>query len=30
MPAVQDQFRLETDFELKGDQPRAIEQIVEG
>ena len=23
-------FRLETDFELKGDQPRAIEKIVEG
>ena len=30
MPAVLDQFRLETDFELQGDQPRAIDQIVEG
>src|SRR5262245_2590893 len=30
MPAVQDQFRLETDFELKADQDRAIEQLGEG
>jgi excinuclease ABC subunit B len=30
MTAVLDPFRLETDFALKGDQPRAIEQIVEG
>src|SRR5512147_3074025 len=25
-----DAFRLETDFELRGDQPRAIEQLTEG
>ncbi|MEO8070011.1 MAG: excinuclease ABC subunit UvrB [Acidobacteriota bacterium] len=25
-----DRFRLESDFELRGDQPRAIEQLVEG
>jgi excinuclease ABC subunit B len=30
MPAVLDHFVLETDFELKGDQPRAIEQLVDG
>src|SRR5262245_10605531 len=30
MAAVSDRFALETDFELKGDQPRAIDQIVEG
>jgi excinuclease ABC subunit B len=27
---VPDRFQLQTDFELRGDQPRAIEQIVEG
>jgi excinuclease ABC subunit B len=27
---VADRFRLETDFELRGDQPRAIDQLVEG
>jgi excinuclease ABC subunit B len=30
MPAVADPFHLETTFELKGDQPRAIAQLVEG
>jgi excinuclease ABC subunit B len=30
MPAVDDHFRLESDFELRGDQPRAIAQLVEG
>jgi excinuclease ABC subunit B len=27
---VPDHFQLQTDFELRGDQPRAIEQLVEG
>jgi excinuclease ABC subunit B len=27
---MSDRFRLETDFELRGDQPRAIEQLTEG
>ncbi|HWB17897.1 MAG TPA: excinuclease ABC subunit UvrB [Vicinamibacterales bacterium] len=30
MPFRPDRFTLETDFELKGDQPRAIDQLVEG
>jgi excinuclease ABC subunit B len=30
MPAVRDSFSLETDFELKGDQPHAIDQLVDG
>ena len=30
MPAVSDRFELETDFDLRGDQPRAIAQLVEG
>jgi excinuclease ABC subunit B len=30
MPSVTDRFVLETDFELRGDQPRAIGQLVEG
>jgi len=30
MPAVSDRFVLETDFELRGDQPTAITQLVEG
>src|SRR5574339_116859 len=30
MPSVGERFQLETDFELRGDQPRAIEQITEG
>src|SRR5215467_5298846 len=30
MRAVSDRFELESDFELRGDQPRAIEQITEG
>jgi len=29
-PTVSDRFRLETDFELRGDQPRAIGQLVDG
>src|SRR5574339_620758 len=29
-PAVSERFSLESDFELRGDQPRAIEQITEG
>ncbi len=30
MPAVSDRFHLETDFELRGDQPGAIAQLTEG
>jgi excinuclease ABC subunit B len=30
MAAVSDRFKLETDFELRGDQPQAIAQIAEG
>jgi excinuclease ABC subunit B len=30
MSAGTDLFRLETDFDLRGDQPRAIEQLVDG
>ena len=30
MPAVSDRFVLETDFDLRGDQPTAINQLVEG
>jgi excinuclease ABC subunit B len=30
VPVRPDRFTLETDFELKGDQPRAIDQLVEG
>ncbi|HET9371781.1 MAG TPA: excinuclease ABC subunit UvrB [Vicinamibacterales bacterium] len=30
MAAVSDRFMLETDFELRGDQPQAIAQIAEG
>src|SRR6185295_6404485 len=30
MPAGSDRFHLESDFELRGDQPRAIDQLVEG
>ena len=30
MPSVTDRFVLETDFELQGDQPQAIAQLVEG
>jgi excinuclease ABC subunit B len=30
MAPVSDRFRLETEFDLKGDQPRAIEQLVQG
>jgi excinuclease ABC subunit B len=30
MPAVSDRFHLETDFELRGDQPGAIAQLSEG
>ncbi len=30
MPSLADRFELESDFELRGDQPRAIEQLVEG
>src|SRR5574339_416594 len=30
MPSVGERFQLETDFELRGDQPRAIEQLTEG
>ena len=30
MPAVTDRFELETDFELRGDQPRAIAELAEG
>ena len=29
-PAHADRFQLETDFELRGDQPRAIDQLAEG
>src|SRR5512145_2985427 len=29
MPAVSDRFVLETDFDLRGDQPTAISQLVE-
>src|SRR5262245_49645275 len=29
-PAVTDRFQLETDFDLKGDQPRAIGELAEG
>src|SRR4029079_10699624 len=29
-PVSADRFQLETDFELKGDQPRATDQLVEG
>jgi len=30
MPSQTDRFELESDFELRGDQPRAIPQLVEG
>jgi excinuclease ABC subunit B len=30
MPAGSERFHLETEFELRGDQPRAIDQLVEG
>ena len=30
MPGLVDRFAIETDFELKGDQPRAIGELVEG
>ena len=30
MPGTYDQFFLESDFELRGDQPRAIDQLVDG
>src|SRR5947207_14637281 len=30
MPSIYDKFKLVTDFELAGDQPRAIPQLVEG
>jgi excinuclease ABC subunit B len=30
MPSVYDRFRLISDFELRGDQPRAIDELVEG
>jgi excinuclease ABC subunit B len=30
MPEVSDRFKLESSFELRGDQPRAIEQLTEG
>jgi len=30
MRTVSDRFELETDFELRGDQPRAIDQLTEG
>src|ERR1041384_2584599 len=30
MPSLADRFSLETDFDLKGDQPRAIDELVEG
>src|SRR5579862_7942621 len=30
MAPVSDQFDLESDFELRGDQPRAIDQLTEG
>jgi excinuclease ABC subunit B len=30
MPSVYDRFNLVSDFELKGDQQRAIEELVEG
>jgi excinuclease ABC subunit B len=30
MPAVHDRFTLVSDFELRGDQPRAIDELVEG
>jgi excinuclease ABC subunit B len=30
MPSITDRFELESDFELRGDQPRAIPQLVEG
>ena len=30
MATVSDRFELETDFDLKGDQPRAIAQLCEG
>ncbi len=30
MPSDTDRFELESDFELRGDQPRAIPQLVEG
>jgi excinuclease ABC subunit B len=30
MPSASDRFELESDFELRGDQPRAIGQLIEG
>src|ERR1700752_442998 len=30
MPSIYDRFRLVTDFELRGDQARAIPELVEG
>jgi excinuclease ABC subunit B len=30
MPGGSERFQLETEFELRGDQPRAIDQLVEG
>jgi excinuclease ABC subunit B len=30
MPSITDRFELESDFELRGDQPRAIQQLIEG
>ena len=30
MPSLDDRFELESDFELRGDQPAAITQLVDG
>ena len=30
MPSLTDRFELESDFELRGDQPRAIPQLIDG
>ena len=30
MPSIDDRFELESVFELRGDQPAAIAQLVEG
>ncbi len=30
MPSLDDRFELESDFDLRGDQPAAIAQLVEG
>ena len=30
MPSTYDRFKLVSDFELRGDQPRAVQELTEG